>query len=63
MAANAWSDASVSMIIGECRSQCTRVEAEVNASFRVLKDVWQSVDHDQGSFFLVSQVSGKISSK
>jgi len=38
------------------------VETKVNTPFRVLKDVWQGEDYNQGSFFLVNWMRGKISS-
>jgi len=38
IAASAWSEVSVSTINGESGSQYTRIEADVNACFSVLKD-------------------------
>ena len=57
MAARAWSEASVSTIIRDSGSQCTRIEVEVNINFKELNVVWHYVDHNQGSFFLVNHVS------
>jgi len=54
IAARAESEASVPTTNGRSRSQCTRVGAKVNIPFRVLKDVWQDEDYNQGSFFLVN---------
>ena len=63
IAASAWSEASVSTINGESRSQCTRIGADVNACFSVSKDDWQSVAQDQGLFFYVSWVNRRTNSE
>jgi len=57
MATRAWSKASVSTIIRDSGSQCTRIEVEVNINFKKLNVVWHYVDHNQNSFFLVNHVS------
>jgi len=60
MAARAWSEASVSRIIGDSGFQCPSIGAIVNASLILSNATWQSVVQDQGLFFQVRQVSNEV---